>query len=216
MIGFVGSATQSVAGTSVSVTVPAGVQPGDGMVLLLAMNSTTTVSAPAGVAGWQSLGIVTSGSQRSRAWRKVAVDGDAGSTVSFSFGATAKAAVHVLAYRGTNTSDPVAAFESAILTDNSASRATPVATVTGDQSWAISFWAHRDSITGSLRVPAGATDRGSATQTGNNRVTTLAADSAGLVPSGSYGGLTATATAASTSATTMTIVLAPTPPPTPS
>lgn len=209
VISYVGGATQNAGASSFTVNVPAAVQPGDGLLLFLAANSTTNVSNPTGVTGWQSVGTVTAGALRSRVWRKVAVAGDAGAAVSVTLTASSKAGFTVLAYRGTSTTDPIATAVSAPLTTNSASRTSPVANVSGTQSWAISYWSHMDSISSALTPPAGVTSREGGTQTSANRVTSLIADSDGLVPTGTYGGLTAMAPAASSVGTAWTIVLAP-------
>jgi hypothetical protein len=115
----------------------------------------------------------------------------------------------VAAYRGTDGSDPVAAYAKATDTASSATRITPVASVATPQSWAVSYWMHGDSATTALTPPANVTVRAAGGITGGGRVTTLLADSGAAVPTGSYGGLAATGAAASTTTTTWTLVLAP-------
>src|SRR5699024_1083209 len=96
--GAVGSATRSVTvtgpqlvGTSSStgnqtktvhtVTVPAGVQPGDQLVLFNASNATGTMTANAS-AGWTRVIDASTSGSRHGAFVRTAVAGDAGSTVS--------------------------------------------------------------------------------------------------------------------------------------
>jgi len=209
VITFVGGSSENSGATAHTVTVPVGVQAGDGLLLFLAQAGTASVSSPTGVTGWTQVGSVTSGGANTRVWRKVATAANAGVDVTVTLGASQKAGLTVLAYRGTDTTNPVATFASVGITTNSASRTTPVATVTSEQSWAISYWTHKDSISSALTPPAGVTTRASGTQTSSDRVTSLIADSNGLIPSGSYGGLTAMAPAASTTASAWTIILAP-------
>ncbi|HRA75926.1 MAG TPA: hypothetical protein PLE12_06790, partial [Propionicimonas sp.] len=76
-------------------------------------------------------------------------------------------------------------------------------------SWAVSYWAHRDGSTTALVPPAGVESRATGSQSGGGRVTVLLADSGTTVPTGSYGGLSATAAAASDYGVTWTVVLAP-------
>lgn len=81
--------------------------------------------------------------------------------------------------------------------------------MTAAQSWAVSYWLHGDSTSTALTPPSGVAVRSNTSQTGGGRVTGLLADSASSVPTGSYGGLTATGAAASTTTTTWTFVLPP-------
>jgi hypothetical protein len=114
----------------------------------------------------------------------------------------------VIAYRGTSTANPIAGFARSLLTNNSAYRTTPTTTVAAPTA-VVSYWMHRDNKTTSLTVPAGVTSRSTGTESGNNHVTVLVADSGADVPAGPYGGLTSRAMAASTLGTAWTIVLAP-------
>lgn len=211
-ISFLGRTTSAGNTISHSVVVPTTVLAGDGLILLFSDNNNAIIGAPTGgVTGWVQLGSSTSGVSNTLVWRKAAGNTDAGKTVRIDLSKQAKGSLILLVYRGTNTTDPVATFQNAAATASSASRTTPVATVSGARSWAISYWMHGDSATTALTVPSGVTSRGTGTQTGGGRVTTLAADSNGIVPAGSYGGLTATAAAASTTTSTWTIILAPRP-----
>jgi hypothetical protein len=190
------------------VTVPAAVAPGDGLLLFIATNTSATVSEPSGVSGWQPLNTLSKAGSTVRVWRKVAQASDAGGTVNIGVSAISKANLVVVAYRGTSTTDPVAAFASAIDVAGRASHVTPTAPVALSGGWVVSYWTHKDSTTTLLSPPGGVTVRASGTQTGGGTVKGLVVDTAGPVPAGSYGGLTATAGAAATDATMWTIVLA--------
>lgn len=210
-ISFVGAANTSTSGSNHAVVVPAGVQAGDGLLLFLSENTHASIGTPTGVTGWQLLDTIDGGYGTTRVWRKVATSGDAGSTVRVALGSSSKVSFIVAAYRGTDDADPVAAYAKAADTTKTAIRVTPTAAVTGTPSWAVSYWMHGDSTTTALAAPADLTTRAAGTNSGTSRVTTLLADSAVAVPTGTYGGLTATATATSGTSTTWTVILAPAP-----
>jgi hypothetical protein len=208
-ISFVGAANASANAVNHTVAVPAGVAAGDGLLLFLSENTHAAIGDPTGVTGWQQLDTLDGGNGTTRVWRKVAADGDAGSSVRVALGSQSKASLMVAAYRGTDGTDPVAAYVKATDTASSATRVTPAAAVTMPQSWGVSYWMHGDSTTTALTPPANVTTRAAGGITGGGRVTTLLADSAAALPTGTYGGLAATAAAASTTTTTWTVILAP-------
>ena len=142
-ISFVGQATSNANSTIHRVTVPAAVAPGDGLLLFIATNTSATVSEPSGVAGWQPLNTLSKAGSTVRVWRKVAQASDAGGTVSIGLSATSKANVVVVAYRGTSTIDPVAAFASAIDVAGRSSHATPSTSVAMTGDWVVSYWTPR-------------------------------------------------------------------------
>jgi PKD repeat protein len=203
-IEYVGGASLSRTSISQFVTVPATVQEGDVMLLFLGLASTAAITDPA---GWQPLGTVDGGSLRTRAWYKVAGASDAGATVTVPLDASIKGNLMVSAYRGAQAAAPV--FASAAVPGNTTVRTSPVAAVATDGSWAVSYWAHRDSAATVLTPDPSVQLRTTGTQTGGGRVTTALADSAAAIPAGSYGGIVATADAASQHGAAWTVVLAP-------
>ncbi|MDN3352514.1 PKD domain-containing protein [Actinomadura sp. DC4] len=206
-IAYVGTDVYNGNTTNATVTVPASVQAGDGLLLEFTDNDTTrTVTPPS---GWQQVGTQTSGTAVSTIWQRVATTGDAGHTVSVGLSDYAKANLRVLAYQGTSATAPVAVAAKTTDAATSTSHTSPTATVTAAGSWAVTYWSDKSSTTGAWTAPAGVTSRGSSVGSGSGRVTSLTADSGGTVPTGTYGGLTATTDAAS-KALTWTIVLAPT------
>ncbi len=68
-ISFVGQATRNANATAFTVTVPAGVQAGDGLLLFASQAGTTTLTGPG--AGWTQIGRVSDG-EITTVWRKVA------------------------------------------------------------------------------------------------------------------------------------------------
>ncbi|MGN9808038.1 PKD domain-containing protein [Micromonospora sp. BQ11] len=208
-ISFVGQATGNTNAVTHAVTVPSDVQPGDALLLFLSQNTPATTGSPSGVAGWTPLDRVAAGNGATSAWWKVAEPADAGSTVRVTLGSQSKGNLVLAAYRGTDPTQPVAAFARASDTASTAVRVTPYAPVTAERSWAVSYWMHGDSVSTSLVAPSGVQVRSNSSQTGGGRVTGLLADSGGSVPAGTYGGLAATGAAASTTTTTWTVVLQP-------
>ncbi|MET8908661.1 PKD domain-containing protein [Micromonospora sp. NPDC004551] len=206
-IAFVGQATANANWTSHTVTVPPTVQPGDTLLLLLSQNTHTGTGEPTGVTGWTRLDRLDGGYATTTAWWKVAAAGDAGSAVRVALDSQAKGNLVVAAYRGVAPSAPV--FARATDPASTATRTTPYAPVTADQSWAVSYWLHGDAASTALTPPAGVEVRSNSSQTGGGRVTTLLADSGSSVPAGNYGGLAAVGAAASTTTTTWTFVLRP-------
>ena len=205
-IGFVGTDVYNANTKNATVTVPSAVQAGDGLLLTLTLNDPNmTVTPPA---GWQQVGTQTNGTAVSTVWQRVATAGDAGATVSVGVSDYAKANLRVLAYRGTNQTAPVAIATKAADPANTTSHTSPTATVSATGAWVVTYWSDKSSVTGAWTVPGGVTSRGVSIGSGGGRVTSLAADSGGTVPTGAYGGLTATTDAASRSLT-WTIVLAP-------
>lgn len=208
-IEFVAQAMSNVNSTSHALVVPLAVAPGDGLLLLFGTNTTAAIAEPTGVTGWQPLDTLVMSGATTRVWRKVAGPSDAGSTLRINLSGISKGNLMLIAYRGTSSVDPVAAFSRAADAAGRSSHTSPTATVTSPASWVVSYWTHKDSTTTSLVPPAGVVVRASGTQSGSGRVTGLAVDTDSAVPAGPYGGLTATAAATASNATMWTIVLAP-------
>ena len=179
-ISFVGQATSNANTTAHTVTIPASVRAGDSMLLFLATNNLSTVSTPTGVTGWTQVSSLASTSARSTVWRKVAVASDAGKVVRVPLSATTKGNLVVMAYRGTSLTNPVVAFVR-VSGGAATSHATPVVTVVGAGTWAISYWVHKDSSTNTLTPPGGVVVRSNSTQTAAGRVVGLLADSGAAV-----------------------------------
>jgi PKD repeat protein len=204
-IDYVGTDVYNANTTNATVTVPSAVQAGDGLLLTLTSNdSTKTITPPS---GWQQVGTQTVGTAVSTVWQRVAVAADAGHTVSVGLSDYAKVNLRVLAYRGTSLTAPVATATKAVDAATGTSHTSPTATVSAAGSWVVSYWSDKSSVTGAWTTPSGVTGRGTSIGSGSGRVTSLVADSGGTVPTGTYGGLTATTDAASR-ALTWTIVLA--------
>ena len=189
-----------------AVTVPAGVQPGDGMLLMLTINS-STVTISSNPAGWQTVGTATSSGITSRVWKRVAA-GDAGTSVTVGLSDFAKADLRLVAYHGTNGTDPVSAATSSIDAAATATHVSPVANVAQAGSWVLSYWADKGTTT-AWTAPGGVVTRASSFGTSTAHISALTADSGGAAGAGTYGGLSAVADVAANKAVSWTIVLAP-------
>ncbi len=200
----VGTSARTV--TTVSVTVPAAVAAGDGLVLVLSTSSDATGTAPAG--------FVLEGSQTSAAnittqvWSRPAVAGDAGTVLTVPLNKSAKVTLQLAAYSGTSATDPVASVTGAIDVGGTA-HTTPVATA-AQGSWVLSIWSDKQAVARTWTPPAaGVVERSNLAGVGTGDMATLLADSGAPVPTGAVGGSTATVPAASNRATVFTVVLAP-------
>lgn len=208
-ISFVGVASTNATVKTATVRVPAGTTAGDGLVLVETVaSSTVSVGAPTGAGTWILLGTQQAGTMVTRIYARSAQSGDAGKTVSVALGDYAKAAMQLAAYHGTRAGNPVASVVMAPDTGNSASHTTPAATVTGTGSWVISCWVDKSTSTTRWNVPAAVTPRDVFVGSGSGYLSAILADSGGTVPSGSYGGFTASSDLPTTKAVTATIVLA--------
>jgi PKD repeat protein len=204
-ITFVGSSSSQVNGTNLSVTVPSGISGGDGMILVTTVASdVVTATAPA---GWTQVGQTTSSKTTSTVWKRVAVGGDAGSSVKVTYSAIAKGTLSLFAYDGTSTTDPVLAFQGAGETVSRAGHTTPTVNVSDGSAWALSYWADNTSATTGWTLPGDVTSRSTVCGTGGGHVCTVAADSNGPVSANQYGGLTATADSATGKAVMWTVIL---------
>jgi PKD repeat protein len=203
-IAFRDSATTTTRNSAaIPLTVPATVQPGDGLVLVLSTNSTVTGTAPA---GWTQVGAqVASPSVTTQVFQRVAAAGDAGTTLTVTLSGTAKVTLQLLAYSGTSVTGPVASLAGATDVGGTA-HVTPRGTAP-EPAWVLSIWSDKQSVARSWTAPTGVSTRSNVPGTGSGDVATLLVDSGAVVPAGTVGGLTATVPAASNRATMLTIVL---------
>lgn len=199
--GATGASARAV--TTATVTIPANVQAGDGLVLVLSTNSTATGSTPA---GWTSAHSVLSGTgPNTQVFSRVAAAGDAGDPVTVTLSAQAKVTLQLVAYSGTAASGPIASVTSSARATGT-SHPTPGATATAGQ-WVVSVWSDKQAAARTWTAPGGVNTRSNLAGVGSGDVATLLADN-GPVAGGAVGNLTATLPTASTRATTLTIVLA--------
>ncbi|TQN37551.1 PKD domain-containing protein [Blastococcus colisei] len=202
--GSAGSAARPV--RAISVDVPQAVRAGDGLVLVLSVNSGVTGTTPA---GWEPAGSASDGGQMTtQVFSRVASAGDAGSTVTVDLPVSSAVTLQLLAYSGTSAEGPVTSVTGAGGGRGLTAHTTPLADAVAG-SWVLSVWSDKAPHERELVPPAELTERSNIAGVGNGDVATLVADSGAPVPAGQVGGLTATVATASSRATTLTVVLAP-------
>ena len=205
-VAFHGSAVRVSSVSAPIVVVPATVQGGDRLLMLLSVNSTTvTAATPGGVSGWTLVGRQTAGTMATSLWTKVADPGDAGVTVVVPLSGNAKSTLTVAAYGGVDTATAVRASD----TVSHAVRFTPDATVP-DGAWVVSYWADKSATTTAWTPEASVTSRSGACGTASGRICSVLADS-GPVLAGTNGHVSASTGTNSAAATTWSVVLTPAP-----
>lgn len=191
--------------TTVSVAVPEAVQAGDGLLLIFSVNTGQQAAAPA---GWSSVRTQTdSGKVTTQVFSRVATASDAGAAVTVGVGEVAAVSLQLLAYSGTDRTDPVAASAGAA-TGAGAAHTTPTAQAPSG-AMVVSVWSDKGPSARQFTAPATVTERSNLAGVGNGDVATLVGDSETPVPAGQVGGLTATVSAASARSVALTVVLAP-------
>ena len=140
--------------TTETVTVPAAVTQGDGMLLIA---TGTTATAPTAPAGWTLVGTLAVVHDRHH-HLGLAAGRDRGRTrarsVSVGFGAIVHGTVQLVAYSGTNATNPVASF--AVIASASVDDIGHVAdrsrsAASGD--WVVTYWAAKSSTVTTWTVP---------------------------------------------------------------
>jgi hypothetical protein len=192
------------------VTIPATVQPGDTLVLLgsYAFGSTTTPANPTTPAGWTPAApMVTNSALQSAVWTKVAVAGDAGTTVSTPLANSSRSTLELAAYQGVAATGGIAAIASSQDVSTAAHTSPTVTAPAGD--WVVQFWSDKSSGTTLWTPPSGVTERGTSYGSGTGRTSGLLADSGAPVAAGTYGGDTATTDVVSGRGIAWTLVLHP-------
>ena len=209
-IGFRAAAAEATNNTSVTVDIPSTVEVGDTMLLFVTGNrSNVAMSDPVEDPAWQEIESVVDQSMQTRAWWKQADADDIGATVTVT--ARTKLAAQLVAYSGTDPSNPVVGADAAPEPVNRTDHTTPVVPSAPAGAWVVSYWADKTSGTTSWTLPDGVTERQSTYGVGGGRITAVVGDSDGPVAGGPVGGLTATADSSNAKATMFTVVLAPAP-----
>jgi hypothetical protein len=140
---------------------------------------------------------------QSLVYTKSASPTDAGKTVRFSMDAAAKYTLTLASYSGDMLPPQFAKASETVVR---AGHTTPTLEA-GAGDWAVSYWADKSSATTAFTLPDGVSQRQATCGSSSGRVCSALADSNGPVPTGTYGGLTATSDAASGNATMWTVLL---------
>ncbi len=188
------------------VDIPAGVQPGDRLVLFLTGN--TTRPTYTGPDGWTEVVAEDGSGFVLRAWTRVAtVDDVPGTSVAVTTTSYAKSNATLAAYRADSGTPALDAVEWDLDNGSGATHESPTVTVDGEDSWLLTYWADESGGTTTLDTPAEVQVRARATSGGGGHITSAFGDSDGPVPSGAAGGLTATADSTSSRGASISIVL---------
>ena len=124
-------------------TVPAGVQPGDTLVLFLTTNSTdSTITNPA---GWTLLQTRDGNDVRGRAWTRTAGPGDAGSGVLVTTSAAAKSAMSLSAYRSSEAAEQRDRLGQRRRQQLRRHLTAPAVAVAQENSWLVNYWSEKSS-----------------------------------------------------------------------
>jgi PKD repeat protein len=190
-----------------TLTVPASVQAGDAMALLVTTKAGTTHAAPA---GWTAVATGGSTAVSTSVWQKVATAGEAGSALAVTLSELTKSDVRLLAYSGAAATDPFSALVSADAALTT-SHPAPTVTVSTPGSWVVWYWADKSSATTtSWTPPTGVIARSTAFGTGTTYISSLTGDAGASSAIGTVPGLSATTNAASRG-TGVALVLKPAP-----
>lgn len=196
---------------TVNVTIPAGVQPGDSLLLVAWINQDGAITGPSGWAVASAPQQPEATGVKAALYKRIAQSGDAGSTVVITndSGTGIKAGAILIAHSGTDLVDPVHALQSVLYTPTQSSHATPSVTTAIDDCIIIEIAVTKSSSTTTFSaIPAGATSRATLIGTGGGHADCAVADR-GPVAAGNYGGGSFVQDAAASSSITYTIAIAP-------
>lgn len=192
-VSFVGANRSTSNATTHRVAVPAGVQPGDTLLLYLTLNDSTVT--PAAPAGWTSLDNVSASGVIGRSWSRTATAADAGSTITITTSGLAKSDLGVQVYRGSGGASSVTAHAAAVDQVSGTTHTAPTVTA-GAGDWVVTQWIAKSSVDTAWATPAGTVRRSGTTGTGGGRLTSLGADGGTGVAAGTAGGTSASSSVA--------------------
>lgn len=186
-LDHVGAASTNGNRVTHGVAIPAGVAPGDRMLLFFTANTTSgTMTAPP---GWTQLMTLSQDGLRAAVWSRASAPGDAGSTVLVRTSGYAKSDLTVTAYRASTGTPAVITSAYVFLPAPGPTLTSPVVAAS-DGSWLVSYWGTKGGD-GAWTSPAGQLVRASSHGTGGGPVHALTTDPGGPSPAGPAGGLSA-------------------------
>ncbi len=197
------------AATSVAVTVPPSVQPGDALLLFTSINLASTSTDPS---GWTLVGTRTqTNAITTKVYQKVASAADSGAHVSVTYPAAGKLSATVVAYSGADRTAPVTAIAASVDADTSAHSTPPViipATAIGGR--ALSFWVDKSAAPAtSWTVPSGTTRRTVTYGEGSGSLSTQLAETSAVLVAGTAPSRTASVNVTGGKGLSWTILLKP-------
>ena len=193
------------------LTLPAGIQNGDGLLALAGVGDTVdVVSTPA---GWTQADHTIKGTGAglgAYVLRRVGVSADAGAALSLGTSDAVKGTAIAVAYSGTDHTNPVHKIASLPETTSQTMHATPTITTDVDGCWVLLVCIHKDSSSTTVgTLPSGYALVKSAVRTSASGVVSMSVYAKGPLSAGTYGGESIGFDAASASAITYTIALLP-------
>ena len=209
-VAFAASAAVTGNGTTETLTVPAGVSTGNGLLLVATGVGAGPLTAPA---GWTQVGTSSAVSGTTTAltttvWQRVASATDVGSAVTVTFPAAVHGTVQLLAYSGTNATSPIVAAAGKASITTASAYTTPTVTVPANGDVVVSIWAGKSSAITAWTAPAGQTVQSVDNGSGSGRINSIAADG-GIASAGPAGAITATTDQNGSAFGAWTIVLGP-------
>ncbi|MDW3213949.1 MAG: PKD domain-containing protein [Ilumatobacteraceae bacterium] len=198
---FRASVTANSSGANPAIVVPATVQGGDQLLLIVTANTSTTAGTPA---GWTLLGTRQDGGPDVTSWvfARTAAANTAGTTVVTPLGGSAKSSRMLLAYAG---GAPTVTATSSVIPGNTVALTTPAASIAAADTVVVSYWANKTSGNTGWVLPAGVTNRASSLGSGSGRITAAIGDA--VVGAGNWPGATATSSVTSGKGIGWTVVI---------
>ncbi len=193
--------------TAHTVRVPATAQAGDALLLYITTNETTSTITDT-VTGWTLLQSRNGNGVRGRLWSKIATAADVNANVTVTTSLAAKSVIGVAAYRSTGNASVTASAVGG--SDASAtSHTAPAVAVADTNSWLVNVWSEKSSVDLTWTLPAGSTQRTTAAATGSGKISSVIADSAGPVPTGTAAANVATTSVATSRDVQFSVALSP-------
>jgi PKD repeat protein len=206
-ISFVAGTSNGGNRTAHTVRVPATAQAGDALLLYITTNETTSTMTDT-VTGWTLLQSRNGNGVRGRLWSKIATAADVNANVTVTTSLAAKSVIGVAAYRSTGNASVTASAVGG--SDTSAtSHTAPAVAVADTNSWLVNVWSEKSSTDLTWTLPAGSTQRSTAATTGSGKISSVIADSAGPVPTGTAAASVATTSVATSRDVQFSVALSP-------
>ena len=204
LISNVASAVNQGNVATPNVVVPANVQAGDRLVMILSVNANNRqFTGFTGVTGWTLADTASTAGMTTNVYTKSAIAADAGKTARVQMDLAAKYTMSLGVYRGDMLAPQVSKATETVAT---ASHTTPTANADAG-AWVVSYWADKSSATNAFTLPGGVIDRGQICGTSTGRICSALADGGAPTAAGQVGGLTAAADSPQANATMWTIIL---------
>jgi PKD repeat protein len=203
-ISFVDASHVTGNSATMTVNVPATVQTGDGLLLMISVANAPAITPPS---GWTLVG-TSPGTQTAittQVYKRVATGTDAGTAVSVGFAGTPHSTLEIVAYRGVSANFVATSAVSSVASGTTIN--SPTASTSTTATWVVTFYSAKSSAVTGWTVGGAQTTRDVDNGTGSGRTNSIVVDSGSAVPVGSVGNITGTTDLAFGGATAWTIVI---------